>query len=49
MAQLDDYERVPDDNPDAAGPTPSQDVTDDDGAPEDEEEGEDLLGDNMYK
>lgn len=51
LAQLDDYEVVPDDNPDAAAaPAASQDaLTDDDGVPDDEEEGEDLLGDNMYK
>lgn len=48
MAQLDDFVPVPDADPDAGG-APSQDVTEDDDGPEDEEEGEDLLGDNMIK
>jgi hypothetical protein len=49
MAQLDDFVPVPDDNPDAGAA--SQDVTDDDddGPADDEDEGEDLLGDNMHK
>jgi hypothetical protein len=47
LAQLDDYVPVRDDE-DAAGGAPSQDVTEDDDAPADEEEGEDLL-ENMHK
>ena len=47
-AQLDDFEPVPDDNPDAPGAA-SQDVTDDEDAlPAEEEEGEDLM-ENMEK
>lgn len=46
---LDDYEPVPDDNPEARGPAGSQGFSDDgvteQGGADEEEEGEDLFGD----
>lgn len=46
---LDDYEPVPDDNPEHAAPANSQGFTEDAMTEQNEEEGEDLFGDNYIR
>ena len=44
---MQDHDEIPDHGPDADGR--DEDVRDDNMQPEEEDDGEDLLGDNMYK